>query len=459
MDVTIDPSGQLKLCRWQSNAVGIGSSDDVSTSVDLLRWLKRQDGQGCPLGLPVEAGESSPYEFQPASVWPVITEAHHRAVDLQLRNQAVSYFGREGTVARFENEFAAAVGSADALALASGTVAVYLACHALDLTHGAEVIVPSITYPGVVAAILWAGARIAVCDVDRVTGNIDVDAMLQAITGDTRAVVVTHLWGVPADIERLVAVCRLRGIRVIEDASHAYGASVGGVPVGSFGDAGCFSLQANKIVFAGEGGVFVARDRDVFERAAALASLGPRFHDTVRTAALSSYEGTGAGLKLKIHPLGAALALASLREGRAVLAARAERMNIVNAEIEHIDGILLPLMALRNERAYYAYRLALTNELIDQRPRFVDALLRAGLDVRLPDWDLVSDLPLVRDSDRARTSPLPNARLLVRSQFGLPTFTAEPLDLVRRYARTLRELASEVLRPSTARSGDVRGIT
>ena len=452
MDVTIDPSGRVRLCRWQGNGFPVQELVTQSDLLQALSSLKTADVTGCPFALSQASAAHLPMEFEPHQKWPLISAQQEEGVRRQIRNRSISYFGREGVVARLENEFARAVGSCDAFAVASGTVAVYLACEALELTNGAEVVVPAITYPGVVAALLHRGARLRVCDVDPLTGNLDPASLQRALTPKTRGVVVTHLWGVPAAMTEIVDICRPRGVKVIEDASHAFGASTGGTHAGSVGDAGCFSLQANKIVFAGEGGMVVAQDRRVFERIVALAAIGPRFHDSVRRPDLSPFELTGTALKLKIHPLGAALALRSLREARSIIAARAERMELLTTLLKRVAGVIPPPRVSESGRVYYAYRMLLDSALRDHRAEFADLALRNGLDIRLPDWDLVPEMKIAHQSAAMTVTSVVEARALQSAMIGIPTWTAEPLELVQYYASTLAAVANEVWeRESNAR--------
>jgi dTDP-4-amino-4,6-dideoxygalactose transaminase len=162
----------------------------------------------------------------------------------------------------FERRFAELVGVRHALTVTSGTVALELAIGLLDLGPGDEVITTPQTFQATVQPLLDTPARVRFCDVDPGTLNID-PSRLEALTTDrTRAVVLVHYGGRPADMDRIMAHARPRGIVVIEDCAHALGAKRHGRSPGSLGDIGCFSFHASKnITTLGEGGMITV-DRD-----------------------------------------------------------------------------------------------------------------------------------------------------------------------------------------------------
>ncbi|MEZ5215780.1 MAG: aminotransferase class V-fold PLP-dependent enzyme [Ilumatobacteraceae bacterium] len=166
---------------------------------------------------------------------------------------------------RLEAEFGALLGSEHVIACSSGSAAVHAAVAALDLEPGDEIITTAITDMGAITGLLYQGVIPVFADVDPVSLNVTLDTVAARLSDRTRAVIVTHLLGNPADITRIAAWCRQRGLWVIEDAAQAYGATVQGRPVGTLGDIGCFSTQQGKHLTAGEGG-FVVTDDDALAR-------------------------------------------------------------------------------------------------------------------------------------------------------------------------------------------------
>lgn len=179
-------------------------------------------------------------------------------------------------VASLEREFAAKMGVKYALAVNSGTSALEAALAALEVGPGDEVVVPAWTWHSCFHAVVRHGALPVCAEIDE-SFNLDPERVEQAISPRTKVLMIVHLQGNPADMDRLLPIARKHGLKVLEDVSQAVGASYKGRMLGSMGDIAAASLQVNKTISAGEGGMVYTDDRLLFERAV-------RFHDvgTVR---------------------------------------------------------------------------------------------------------------------------------------------------------------------------------
>src|SRR5271170_3100758 len=170
----------------------------------------------------------------------------------------------------FERSFSGYVGTPHAVAVSSGTAGLHLALLALGIGEGDEVIVPSFTFIAAANAIRYVGAAPVFVDIDPVTLNMDAACVERAVTPRTRALMVVHTFGCPADISALMGIAERHGLKVIEDACEAIGAEYRGRKVGTFGDVGVFAFYPNKQITTGEGGMVVAREAAV---AACIRSL------------------------------------------------------------------------------------------------------------------------------------------------------------------------------------------
>jgi dTDP-4-amino-4,6-dideoxygalactose transaminase len=180
-----------------------------------------------------------------------------------------------GVVNAFETSFAAACAVPHAIGCNSGTDALTLALRALEIGQGDEVITSSFSFFATAEAISAVGATPVFVDVDPATYLLDLDRIEAAVTPATRAVLPVHLFGRPVDMERINAIAVRHGLRVIEDCAQATGASWAGRPVGSWGDAGCFSFFPTKnLGAAGDGGAVVCRDSSLAQRIRELAVHG-----------------------------------------------------------------------------------------------------------------------------------------------------------------------------------------
>lgn len=189
-----------------------------------------------------------------------------------LRAPLLSPARAAAEVAAFEAEFAAAVGVPHAFAVASGRDALCLIVDGLGLTAGDEVIIPAYTLGELLPLLAGRGLVLVPADIDPDTYNMTVDAVRAVMTPRTRAILALHLLGAPCDIAGL---CGL-GVPVIEDCAHAPGATVEGRPVGSFGIAALFSLEANKALAAFGGGVLATRDAALAAKVEAALAGRPR---------------------------------------------------------------------------------------------------------------------------------------------------------------------------------------
>ena len=184
----------------------------------------------------------------------------------------------------------------------TGTAGLHASLMALPLKPGDEVIVPCMTFIRCATPLLHLGLIPVLVDIDPVTGNIDPDSVAAAISPKTRAVLAVHMWGIPADMRRLVAVCREKELFLIEDFSHAHYSRHTDGFVGSFGHVSYCSMQRKKTVSVGEGGLIVTNDEGIYKRLQPITSPGS-FKGTP-----NYNEFSGFGLNLRMSPFSAFVA-------------------------------------------------------------------------------------------------------------------------------------------------------
>jgi len=182
-------------------------------------------------------------------------------------------------VQEFEQRLARRCGVSNCLAMCNATVGLEITLKACNLSG--EVIVPAFTFAATAHAVQWAGLTPVFCDIDRRTHNIDPEDVERQITPRTSAIIPTHLWGRPCDIDTLELIAARHGLRLIFDSAHAFGCSYKGRPIGSFGDAEVFSFHATKIVTTFEGGAVATNDASLAERISLMRSFGFVDYDEV----------------------------------------------------------------------------------------------------------------------------------------------------------------------------------
>ncbi len=173
---------------------------------------------------------------------------------------ASAWLGQGEWTQHFEARLSEYCGGREVVAVSSGTSALFLALDALGVKAGDEVIVPSLTFCASVQAITATGAKPVFCDVDADTANLDLEDAARCITPRTRAIMPVHYAGNPCNQDAVYALARAHGLRVVEDAAHAFGSSYNGQRLGSFGDLVCFSFDPIKNLTCGEGGAVVLGD-------------------------------------------------------------------------------------------------------------------------------------------------------------------------------------------------------
>lgn len=225
-----------------------------------------------------------------------------------------AWIGTGPKAAAFERAFGEYVGVAHAVAVHSCTAALHLSLVAIGLEPGDEVIVPSMTFAATANAVIHAGGRPVLADVDRATQCLDVEDAATRITPRTRAITPVHFAGHPCDMGAIVDLARHRGLRIIEDCAHAIETRIGDRHAGTFGDLGAFSFYATKNVVTGEGGMVTTSDESWAARIKVLALHGlsgdawKRFSDE----GFKHYEVVEPGFKYNMMDVQAALGLHQL---------------------------------------------------------------------------------------------------------------------------------------------------
>ncbi len=278
----------------------------------------------------------------------------------------------------FENRFAGMLDAPHALALANGTVALHLACLAVGVQPGDEVIVPALTFVATANAARYAGAQVRFADIlGPQEPNIAPAAIEAQITDRTRAVIVVHYAGFPCRMPQIMDLARRHGLAVIEDAAHAPGARLDGRALGTWGDAGCFSFFSNKNLAIGEGGMLVTRRADVAEQVGLLRSHGMTSltWDRHRGHAYS-YDVVAPGFNYRLDELRSALGLAQLEK---LPAGNARRKALAEMYWEALSGtgLELPFRDSIGEAAYHIFPVLLPEGA--DRKSFIDSLRIAGV--------------------------------------------------------------------------------
>ena len=267
--------------------------------------------------------------------WPIVTERHEQAVLDVLRARKMS--GIEITK-EFEKKYAESLGRKYGLAYNNGTSAILGAMYALGIGLGDEVICPSITYWASVAQAYSLGATPVFADIDPETLCIAPKDIEHRITPRTKAIVVVHYAGMPAEMDAIMKIAAGHNLKILEDASHAHGALYKGRQIGTFGEAAAFSLMTGKALAIGEGGILFTDDRRVYERALLFGHYIR--HDEITLDELKPFAGLPCGgAKHRIHQISSAFGLVQLELYPKQMAEIDKAMNYFCDLLEDTAGI------------------------------------------------------------------------------------------------------------------------
>jgi len=282
---------------------------------------------------------------------------------------------------KFESEFARSIGVKHALAVSNGTHALHLACLALGIGPGDEVIAPALTFVATANAVLYCGAEVCFAEIIGETElNISPGDIEKRITPRTKAIMVVHYGGYPCRMPEILEIAKRHNLAVIEDAAHSHGASLDGRALGTWGDAGCFSFFSNKNLATGEGGMLVTDRDDIAEKVRILRSHGMTTLTWDRHQGHAyTYDVVALGNNYRIDEIRSALGLVQLGK---LSRNNARRKAITEHYREGLKsaasfGIELPFGDSPGIPAYHIFPILLPNGA--DRIKFMETMRSAGV--------------------------------------------------------------------------------
>jgi perosamine synthetase len=303
---------------------------------------------------------------------PVIGQEEIDAVVAALERGEIS--GSFGTaITDFEGAFADYCGCRHGIAVNSGTSALILAVAAAGIGSGDEVLVSASTNIATALGVVHNNAIPVPVDSEPITWNLDLDLIETLITPKTRAIIPVHLFGHPVDMDRLMHLARRHGLVVIEDCAESHGATCRSRMTGGFGDMGCFSFYANKVITTGEGGMVVTNDDRLAEKLRLLRNLAftePRFwHEK-------------AGYNFRLTGYQAAMGLAQFCKIEQIITQKRRVAHTYEHYLSPISGLRLPREMEWARNVYWMYAVVVEPEFGLTRDQLAEELHRHGIDTR-----------------------------------------------------------------------------
>ena len=279
-----------------------------------------------------------------------------------------STFLSEGKIVKqFEEQLIKELQWKNPIALNSGTSALHLALVLAGVQSGDEVIIPAQTFIATGLAVLHTGAVPVFADIQYETGNISPISIKEKITDKTKAIISVHWGGMPSDLDEINSLAKVHGLKVIEDAAHAPGATYKNLPIGSISDFTCFSFQAIKHITTGDGGTLCCKNKKDFDLGMAKRWFGiDRKNTQPSILGERNYNVSNIGYKYHLNDYAAALGLANLQTFKLRLADRRKLANIYKTELKPLSGIQLFDHDHNKESAYWLFGIH-----VEERKKFV----------------------------------------------------------------------------------------
>ncbi len=385
-----------------------------------------------------------------ANRWPIISNVDEQAVLEVLQSGELSI---NPVIEKLEDDFKKLTGRKFALTHNNGTSAILAGLHALGISPMDEVIVPSATWWSSVMPILHCGGIPVFAEIENECLGLDPEDVERKITAKTKAIVVVHLFGMPSKIDELKAIADKHGLKILEDASHAHGAMYKGKPIGSFGDVSIFSMQGNKLVPSGEGGVLLCDSQELYESAIRLG----HYERLIRLDSENRYfAATGFGFKFRMAPMSAALARTQLQHLEERNKKRNKNCIYLSKKLAKLG--IDPFLATDDITRVYFEFLIRYNEQETGLPinDLATALQAEGALVSAPRypllhqqpvfthgvWSKIARLPATNDNPLHVYDPadLPLTTMGNGSLIKLPTFPSASTDLLDQYVEAFSKV-------------------
>ena len=282
----------------------------------------------------------------------------------------------------FERRFASYIGSADAVAVNSGTSALHLALKAIGLEQGDEVIVPTMTFTATAEVVCYFNAKPVLVDVEKKTCNISVQAIEKALSPKTKAIIPVHYGGLPCDMDAITDIAKSEGLYVIEDAAHSIPAWYKDRPVGTIGDLTCFSFYATKPLTTGEGGMVSTDNGEWAERIRRLRLHGIGKDAWKRYSKGGSwyYEVMESGYKYNMTDIQASMGLSQLDKIEYMHNRRRYISEFYDREFADSEALLTPYICPDRVSSNHLYALKIKPEALSiDRNTFIERLREKGV--------------------------------------------------------------------------------
>jgi len=349
---------------------------------------------------------------------PLINDAEKRAV-IKVLNNPILVHGPKSK--EFEAAFANYTKAPHAVSVSSCTAALHLSYFYLGLKKGDEVIVPAQTHVATAHAIELVGAKPIFVDVDKDTGNINIEQIKSAITKRTKAISIVHYLGMPVNMDRIMKVAKKHDLFVVEDCALAIGAYYKGVHVGLHGDVGCFSFYPIKHITTAEGGMLITKHDKIATSIEQQRAFGMNRHHADKRKIPGVYDVTQLGFNYRMSEIHASIGIEQLKKVNTFLEKRKLNYETLTAGLRKINEISLFKSTHGDfQSSYYCHSILLKDSIVKKRFEIIDYLKKNGVGTSIYYPRAVPQMTYYKNKYGYKKNSYPIAEWISNSSIALP---------------------------------------
>ena len=337
-------------------------------------------------------------------------------------------------VKEFEKKFSQYNSRKFGVAVSSGTAALEVAINALNLKKNSEVIIPSFSIIATALCVVKCGLKPILVDCSLSTWNMDPEKVIKKISNKTSAIIITHIYGLPVDLQKIMNVAKKKNIKVIEDAAEVIGLKYKNKMCGSFGDVSTFSFYANKHITTGEGGMIVTNKKDIYEKCKSLRNL------SFSKSYFDRYNHDDIGWNYRMTNMQAALGCGQLKSIKKIVKRKREIGNLYYKHLKKNKHLLFQENKNNYSRnIYWVFGVLLKKNSRSKRDLLMRALLKNKIDTR-PFFLSMNKQKIFKKMKIFSKSKMPNSEYLSNNGFYLPSGLGISNNEIRYVCNTLNQL-------------------
>ena len=351
-------------------------------------------------------------KFIPVNI-PKLNKEEIKNINICLKTNWISSEGK--FVKEFEKKFSSFNKRKYGIAVSSGTAALEVAIKSLNLKKGTEVIIPSFSIISTALCVVKCGLKPILIDCNIETWNVDAEKVINKISNKTSAIIITHIYGLPVNLSKIIQKAKQKNIKIIEDAAEVIGLTYKNKICGSFGDLSTFSFYANKHITTGEGGMIVTNDKKLSLKCKSLRNL------SFSKSYFDRYNHDDIGWNYRMTNLQAALGCGQLKNIKTIIKRKREIGNLYYKYLKHNKKLLLQENSNSySNNIYWVFGILLKKDLKISRNTIMKKLLGYNIDTR-PFFLSMNKQKIFKQKKIFKNVKMPNSEYLSDNGFYVPS--------------------------------------